>query len=28
LYKGLWKSYKKYIRIMKQSYIRWNVHVY
>ena len=22
LYKGLWKSYKKYIRIMKQSYIR------
>lgn len=22
LYKGLWKSYKKYIRMMKQSYIR------
>lgn len=22
LYRGLWKSYKKYIRIMKQSYIR------
>lgn len=22
LYKGLWKSYKRYIRIMKQSYIR------
>lgn len=22
LYKGLWKSYKRYIRMMKQSYIR------